>query len=245
MKGERAGQQHANGIGMVQCWCPAGRFLMGSPEDEPGRSPDEKQMETELMCGFWLGKYPVTQGEYQTLIRETPSRVGGDEWVPVTDVSWYEATRFCRVLTQHERASGNLPGEGWAYRLPTGAQWEYACRAGTTGSLNSGKELTRALGRCPNLDELGWYKENSAGSAHAVGDKAPNRWGIHDMHGNVVEWCSDPFAGTWRSGCVLRGGSWESAAGQCRSASRLGEPRTIRRACIGFRVALCPSGAAE
>jgi formylglycine-generating enzyme required for sulfatase activity len=151
----------------------------------------------------------------------------------------------------------SLP-KGYIFDLPTEAQWEYACRAGTTTDLNNGKNLTTEEGSCPNLDEVAWYKKNSD-ETHPVGQKKPNAWGIYDMHGNVKEWCRDMYCEDFYSlrkeyidpyniyGCshvsgrVFRGGSWFDDAGVCRSADRSygGKPWDCNRY-LGFRLALVP-----
>ena len=145
----------------------------------------------------------------------------------------------------------NLIPNGYKFDLPTEAQWEYACRAGTTTSLNSGKNIT-SNGSCYNLDEVGWYSNNSDGYTHEVGQKKPNAWGIYDMHGNVWEWCrdwygdypsasvTDPTGPNGGSNRVLRGGSWFSDARDCRSADRINYYPGSRSNELGFRLALVP-----
>ena len=231
-------------------WIEPGTFMMGSPKGEPGRLTNEELHQVTLTQGYWLGKYEVTQEQYETIMGTNPSDVKEDV-LPVDSVSWNEAMEFCAKLNAQEKAAGRLP-EGYEYSLPTESQWEYACRAGTTTALNSGKNLSDEL-RSPEVDEVGWYWYN-CDETHRVGQKKPNAWGLYDMHGNVQEWCLDwyddhyptypvkdptgPDTGWSR---VLRGGGWDRTAHDCRSANRRhGNPDTTRSANVGFRVALAP-----
>ena len=226
-----------------------GTFIMGSPESELGRCRwgDEKQHQVTLTKRFYLGKYPVTQKEYQAVMGNNPSHFKGDN-LPVEEVSWDDAKRFCSRL--NDLKHNELPA-GYRFDLPTEAQWEYACRAGTTTALNNGLNLTSNI-CCPHLDEVAWYGELLDGETHPVGQKEPNAWGLYDMHGNVWEWCNDwdadypssavtdptgPASGSYR---VMRGGSWDLSAQCCRSASRNGNDPTRRYGSVGFRVALVP-----
>jgi len=228
-------------------WIEPGTFMMGSPTDELGRYDDETQHQVILTQGYWLGKYEVTQAQYEAVMGTNPSDFKGAD-LPVEQVSWNDAVKFCEWLTAQERAAGRLP-EGYEYTLPTEAQWEYACRAGTTTALNSGKNLSNSS-KCSEMDEVGWYKYNSDETTHPVGQKLPNAWGLYDMHGNVWEWCldwygayptssvTDPKGPSTGSRRVVRGGSWYNLAGSCRSANRgNGIPSDISYS-RGFRVAL-------
>ena len=234
-------------VDLRMIWIEPGTFIMGSPKDELGRNSNETQHEVTLTQGYWLGKYEVTQAQYEAVTGSNPSEfIGAD--LPVEDVSWYEARAFCVKLTEIEKAAGRLP-EGYEYTLPTEAQWEYACRAGTTTALNSGKNLSDK-NECPEMDEVGWYRYNSGDQTHSVGQKKMNAWGLYDMHGNVEEWCQDwakdypagaatdptgPETGTYR---IVRGGGWNEDARYCRSASRdISEPDSFWPN-TGFRVAL-------
>ena len=137
-EGSRAGEEMTNGLGMKLCWIPAGEFTMGSPNTEGGRQPErEAQVQVELTYGFWVGKYEVKQEEYEKVVGNNPSHRKGKR-SPVERITWNEAGTFCRKLTEWERKLGKLPA-GWIYRLPTEAQWEYACRAGKKGSVSGGK----------------------------------------------------------------------------------------------------------
>ena len=230
-------------------WIEPGTFTMGSPEDEMGRFDDEAQHEVTLTKGYWLGKYEITQAQYRAIMPSNPSEFTGAD-LPVEQVSWYDAMAFCEKLTEIEKAAGRLP-EGYEYALPTEAQWEYACRAGTTTALNSGKNLSDKE-QCPEMDEVGWYSDNSNGSSHPVGQKQPNAWGLYDMHGNVWEWCldwygdypssavTDPKGASSGSSRVVRGGSCYSYAYYCRSANRSGTRPDNGYIDCGFRVTLSP-----
>jgi len=243
-------------VDLDMIWIEPGTFIMGSPGDELGRLEDESQHQVTLTQGYWLGKYEVTQGQYQAVMGENPSEQQ-DTWgdyhniginYPVYNVSWNDATNFCAKLTAIEREAGRLP-EGYEYTLPTEAQWEYACRAGTTTALNSGKELS-GYWECPEMDEVGWYSGNSSKELYPMGQKQPNAWGLYDMHGNVSEWCLDwygdyptsavtdptgPDTGEYR---MIRGGCWNSNADHCRSAVRYHNLPSRVSSDDGFRVAL-------
>ena len=232
-------------------WIKPGTFMMGSPEYELGRFDEEIQHQVILTQGYWLGKYEVTQAQYEAVMGTNPSYFKGAD-LPVEQVSWYDATNFCAKLTASEKAAGRLPS-GYAYTLPTEAQWEYACRAGTTTAFNNGTNIeTEYQSECPNLDPLAWYRHNSGSKTHPVGQKQPNAWGLYDMHGNVWEWCldwyraypttavTDPVGPSTGSIRVLRGGSWHDYASLCRSAFRYRIDPDGSYYSYGFRVALAP-----
>jgi len=249
--GTKAGQAWSgNGLTMKFCWCPAGRFTMGSPKNEKYRDDDEDQVSVTLSRGFWLGKYEVTQGEWEKLMKTTPwagktyVKEGGD--YAASYISWEDAVKFCVTLTKQDRLSGKLPA-GWSYRLPTEAQWEYACRAGTRTRYSFGDDAS-------GLGDYGWYGAFSDGNAkneqyaHRVGVKVANAWGFHDLHGNVWEWCrdwykknlpggTDPEVTTKAARRVRRGGGWGFAARYCRSALRRRLGPVSRRITLGFRLA--------
>ena len=229
-------------------WINPGTFTMGSPSDELGRWDDEVQHQVTLTQNYWLSDCEVTQGLYEAVMGTNPS-YDVSKWFPVENISWNDAMEFCQKLTAIEKAAGRLP-EGYEYTLPTEAQWEYACRAGTTTALNSGKNLSDEYG-CPEMDEVGWYWYNSD-EPHPVGQKQPNAWGLYDMHGNVWEWCLDyygdypassitdpkgPGTGSYH---VLRGGGWSGVADECRSAYRYYSYPSNWDYSYGFRVALAP-----
>ena len=238
-------------VSLDMIWIEPGTFMMGSPEDELGRDSEKETLhEVTLTTGYWVGKYEVTQSQYETVMGTNPSHnygVGDD--YPVYYVSWNDAMDFCAKLTATEKAAGRLP-VGYEYTLPTEAQWEYACRAGTTTALNNGENLSD-MDKCPEMDEVGWYGYNSDRTSHPAGEKKPNDWDLYDMHGNVQEWCLDwgedeyptspvvdptgPEIGYYR---VLRGGSRSNRAYACRSAYRtyFGSDYTANN--VGFRVAL-------
>lgn len=178
---------------------------------------------------FLLGKYEVTQTQWEAVMGDDPSHFKGENR-PVEQVSWNDVMAFCRKLTERERAAGRLP-DGYEYTLPTEAQWEYACRAGSTGYY--GKLADGTEGK---LDDMGWYGGNSGRQTHDVGQKQPNAWGFYDMHGNVWEWCLDNYSGNLNR--ALRGGCWDNFGGYCRSAGRDWVIADFRFNYLGFRLAL-------
>ena len=237
-------------VDLNMIWIEPGTFIMGSPDGELGKYDDETQHEVTLTKGYWLAKYEVTQAQYEAVMNANPSSFKGAD-LPVEQVSWYDATNFCAKLTAIEKDAGRLP-EGYEYTLPTEAQWEYACRAGTTTALNSGKNLSNKE-ECPEMDEVGWYAYNSGEKTHPVGQKLPNAWGLYDMHGNVEEWCLDGYKENYPSSPVvdpvgpataryrvMRSGdsSWYGIAASCRSAYRNCDTPDDIAWYIGFRVAL-------
>ena len=241
----------SDAVSLDMIWIKPGTFMMGSPKGELGRDDeDEARHQVTLSAGYWLGKYEVTQAQYEAIMGTNPSLFKGTD-LPVGMVTWNDANEFCKKLTAIEKTAGRLP-EGYIYSLPTEAQWEYACRAGTTTALNSGKNITNDYGVCPNMDEVGWYRYNSDSKPHPVGQKQPNAWGLYDMHGNIVEWCLDLYKehyptspvtdpvelNTGDASRVSRGGSWGFDPLWCRSAARLPLEETAED--IGFRVALVP-----
>jgi sulfatase modifying factor 1 len=261
-------------VGPDMVWIPPGTFTMGSPETEAERQltgADETQHEVMISRGFWMGKYEVTQGEYFDVVGSNPSyfrngttpALGGtggpvtNELLhPVEQVSWIDATNYCGLLTERERLAGRLP-VGYEYRLATEAQWEYACRAGTTTSHHYGDELRSGMANFSGEDEYDASTgtiENpqgvDVGRTTAVGSYEPNAWGLYDMHGNVWEWCqdwlgdypagpvTDPTGAETAWGRVVRGGGWNFIASSCRSANRYRYSPDLWYFARGFRVAL-------
>jgi formylglycine-generating enzyme required for sulfatase activity len=229
---------------------PPGTFRMGSPTNEVDRNlvdpviGEGPQTAVTISRGFWMGKYEVTQGEYQAVIGNNPSNFKGDSNRPVETTGWFNATNYCGKLTQRERAAGRISTNS-VYRLPTEAEWEYACRAWTSTRFSYGDDPGYT-----NLTNYAWYTDNAGGTTHSVGQKLPNPWGLYDMHGNVNEWCQDwygPYPGgialdpqgpPMGSDPVFRGGSWGDPARNCRSAFRYSYPPDESDSDIGFRVVL-------
>jgi formylglycine-generating enzyme required for sulfatase activity len=223
-----------SGVVMLMKWCPAGSFLMGSPEDHQYYEY-ENQVPVTLSQGFWMAQTQVTQAQWQAVMGNHPSHFRGEN-LPVEKVSWHDAQEFVSKIN----AGFALP-DGMQMTLPTEAQWEYAARAGETGPYSGG-----------TLDEVAWYDGNCEDQTHPVGMKKANAWGLHDMHGNVWEWCADWYddplpGGTDPTGPSsddsrgTRGGSWCSFACDCRAASRFGSYPDTRYNDLGFRPALVPS----
>jgi formylglycine-generating enzyme required for sulfatase activity len=221
---------------------PAGGFLMGSL---PGQGfEDERPLHSVRLPAFWLGQYPVTQAQWQAVMGRLPPCRGRGPHRPVDRVSWHAAQAFCRRLAE-------LTGR--AYRLPSEAEWEYACRAGTTTPFYVGETLTTGLANYVGLhlyraEPEGVYRHGTTD----VGTFPPNAFGLYDMHGNVWEWCADawhddytgapPDGQAWKQRdaavYVLRGGCWHDPPGLCRSAARLRQRATEGEDYFGFRVAL-------
>jgi formylglycine-generating enzyme required for sulfatase activity len=236
------GKPFTNSIGMKFVLILPGTFMMGSPSDEPGRENDERQHRVTLSNGFYMQTTEVTQGQWQSIMSKNPSFFENRaDNGPVETDSWHDCQEFIRSLNQREGTD--------KYRLPTEAEWEYACRAGSTAAFANGDISETGCGHDPNLDAMGWYCGNAGGNTHPVARKNPNAWGLYDMHGNVWEWCQDWY-GDYHSGnvsdpkgpssgkCrVLRGGSWSGDAWICRSARRYGYDPDRSYYSIGFRVA--------
>jgi formylglycine-generating enzyme required for sulfatase activity len=239
-------------VAMDMLWVPAGTFTMGSPTTEAGRASDrEDEHNVSLTQGFYLGKYEVTQAQYEAVMtgvtgdrNATPSNWHGNPNRPVEKVSWDDAQVFLTRLNAQQ--SANIPA-GWAYVLPTESQWEYACRAGTTTAYSWGATIASSNANY-NWDG-GANDGNDFKQTRDVGQYAANPWGFFDMHGNVYEWTADWYA-VYSSGAqtdptgpasgsrrVLRGGSWHHDGAHLRSAKRAdGRPPGDRSNDIGFRV---------
>jgi len=233
---QQSGQSYSenvNGVSLELLAIPAGTFMMGAPQFEMGSFRNECPQHSVSVPGFYMSKYEITQAQWQAVMGSNPSGFRGDTR-PVESVSWNEATEYCKrlsLLTGHQ------------YRLPTEAEWEYACRAGTTGPYAG------------MLDKLAWYSANSGAQTHPVGQAQPNGFGLYDMHGNVWEWCQDvdhenydgaPTDGSaWLRGGdqtrrVLRGGAWNNNANLLRSAYRGASISPGKADYVGFRVVAEP-----
>ena len=225
----KAGVPAVNSVGMRFVPIPAGEFMMGDADNGPTHK-------VTLTQPFSLGTYEVTQEQYEKVMGTNPSYFKGPQ-NPVEKVSWDDAVEFCRKLSA-------MPAEkkaGYVYRLPTEAEWEYACRAGTKTTYSFGDSDSE-------LGDYAWYNENSGNTTHPVGGKKPNPWGLYDMRGNVWEWCqdwygdypsgsvTDPTGSASGSSRVYRGGSWLYNSDYWRSAIRFGDPPDRRDYNLGFRV---------
>lgn len=242
-----------NSLGMRFVRIEPGKFIMGSPETQPGRQEREHAHEVEITRAFYLGVYEVTQAEYRAVLVTNPSHFGRQERResltagerfdrhPVDSVNWHDAVRFCEELSKRDAEQK----AGRRYRLPTEAEWEYACRAGATGIWTWGDD--RKL-----LPEFAWYRHRGSElTTQPVGQKRANAWGLHDMHGNVWEWCSDWYAEDVRDASrqdprgpddglskVIRGGAFQSIPANTRSATRFHDPPDIGDHDVGLRVVL-------
>ncbi|MCA2700147.1 MAG: SUMF1/EgtB/PvdO family nonheme iron enzyme [Microcystis sp. M179S2] len=229
-----------NGVTLEMVGLLAGQFLMGSPDSDPDARDNEKPQHQVKVNSFAIGKYPVTQAQYEAVMGTNPSYFKNNPQNPVEKVNWNDAQAFCRKLSQIT---------GKTYRLPTEAEWEYACRAGTTTRFYFGDNANQ-------LGDYAWYDGNSQAKTHPVGQKKPNAWGLYDMSGNVWEWCEDNwhdnYIGAPTDGSAwlkngndnrspLRGGSWGSYPSLCRSAYRDDGLRRDHYGSDGFRV-VCGAG---
>ena len=242
----------ASGTAMV--YLRGGSFPMGSAKGNSDEAPEHKVSVGALL----MDKYEVTGAQYVTAQMPNPSRWHDHPKNPVEQVRWRDAKQYCneRSLLEKLKPCYNEKTPGWdcdmtanGYRLPTEAEWEYACRAGTDGDYE--------FGSADKLRQFAWFSENGEQKTHPVGQKKPNRWGLHDLYGNVSEWCEDVYSATYYQGSpvadptgppntgaevrrVIRGGSWKASAAQCRSAARQGEKTGDTDACFktdysGFR----------
>lgn len=250
-----------NSLGMRLVLIPNGTFKMGAPSSEKGVESDEIEHEVIIGREFYIGAFEVSQSQFTKVMGFNPSLFQGERIAerdpesgrvlknldslnrPVERVSWEEAVEFCRRLSEFPEEKR----EGRVYRLPTEAEWEYACRAGSQTAFNFGESSL-------TLGNYSWFRWNSNDQTHPVGKKKPNAWGLFDMHGNVWEWCSDwygeypkettidprgPPKGLFR---VFRGGSWCSEDVECRSALRYGCNPANRYDDVGFRLAVSVPG---
>lgn len=246
----QASREITNSIGMKLVLIPKGTFQMGSPIEEEGAGVDEQQHQVTVSQDYYLGLTEVTQGQYEKVMGTNPShfqqRVTGksdSSMYPVEQVSWEDAVEFCQKLSElpEEKTAGRV------YRLPTEAEWECACRAGSKTAYSFG-ESAQSLG------DYAWFAGNANSQTHPVGEKKPNAWGLYDMHGNVWEWCSDwygdypkgavsdPIGPHRGSDRVARGGGWNDEAAGCRSAPRRGGDPAFRNRILGLRLALSSTG---
>jgi len=237
----RSAKTIVNSLGMKLAYISPGQFTMGSPVSEKKHDSDEVAHQVKITRAFYLGTTEVTQAQWLAIMGENASPVTGDD-LPVVKISWQDAVDFCKKLSKQD---------GRSYRLPTEAQWEYACRAGTKTPFAMGITMSAEQANY-NADFV--YGAGTKGAnrkkALPVGSFAPNDWGLYDMHGNVGEWCEDwygdypqtsaadpigPASGKLR---VVRGGSWNEMPEWCRSAYRVKVPPGLATAYIGLRVAL-------
>ena len=262
---EALGAEADEATSLTMLWIPPGRFWMGSPEEEPERRSNEGPQHLVQLQGFFLSQTPITQAQWRQVadwkpnkgerawskkLNPNPSHFKGDQR-PVEQVSWDDAMEFCHRLSQRT---------GRYYTLPSEAQWEYACRAGTTTPFHCGTTINTNLA---NYDGTKVYGDGEKGEHRQqtvdVASFPANPWGLHDMHGNVWEWCADHWHGNyegapedgrawideeakandlkWR---LLRGGSWYGRPGDCRSAFRVGLRPVNRFIAFGFRVCCLP-----
>lgn len=236
-------------------WIPPGSFVMGSPEHESGRNYDEgPTREIDIQDGFWMGRYPVTQEQWEQVMGDNPSNFQRSCNLPVENVSIDNCEAF--LVTLNDLYSQQYAGG--KFRLPTECEWEYACRAGTDTRFYFGDDIGYK-----ELQDYAWYKDNSGNETHPVGKKKPNRLGLYDMHGNVWELCDSVYTPRYYSGDtgespepliegiarypVARGGSWYSAAASCRAAYRYTATAALGQygvrglsSTIGFRVIFEP-----
>ena len=231
----RPEETYTNSIGMKLIYIPPGDFMMGSKDGDSDEKPIHK---VYISRGFYLSTTEVTQAQYKAVMGENPSYFKGDN-NPVEQVNWYDANDFCKILSQKE---------GKTYTLPTEAEWEYSCRAGTSTRYSFGDSES-------SLDDYAWYTSNSYDKTHPVGLKKPNAFGLYDMHGNVWEWCRDGYdPGYYNRGTimdpevwpnnesrVLRGGCWANDASACRSMLRFWDDSDAKFIDYGFRVVMSVS----
>jgi len=273
MRGKDPGEvRDDNGLKLKLVWCPPGFFNMGEVQqiEKPARQDadgaDEKSGDSEdaaasppgdkigtvrvlVTRGYWLGKCEVTQAEWKQIMGTEPWKnkkfIKEGNAFPATHVRWDDVMEFCRRLTKQEREAGRLP-EGWNYTLPSEAEWERACRARTETTWSFGNDESK-------MDQYAWFRDSiEIGEfARPAGRKKPNPWGLHDMHGNVWEWCRDWYTDKLPGGRdpetkdegrfrVVRGGAWRDIAVHCQSGSRYHFPSDGHDYDLGFRVALMP-----
>ncbi len=224
----KPGDMVANSVGMKLAWIPAGEFSMGSPAEEALREGDERRHLVRIAQPFRMSTTEVTQAQWSAVMGPRKCAFEGADR-PIDSVSWTDAAAFCQKLSQME---------GKTYRLPTEAEWEYACRAGATGAFGGPEKPV----------DLAWFDDNSGDATHSVGTRRPNAWGLFDLHGNVAEWCGDRYDADYSApaegdaaasrGRVTRGGSYASFAAGLRCAARSSAPESYGLKFTGFRVVL-------
>jgi sulfatase modifying factor 1 len=229
-----------NSIGMKFVWIPPGSFVMGSPKEEKERSDNETQHKVTLTRGFYMGVYTVTQEQWKEIMGNNPSQFKGEKNLPVEMVSWDDCQEFIKKMRKKDKKP---------YRLPSEAEWEFCCRAGTTTPFHFGETIS--------TDQANYFGEAVYGNGKKgiyrkkttpVGSFPANAWGLHDMHGNVLQWCQDMYGDYPQKDVVdptgpekgevpvLRGGSWNLYPDGCRSAYRLWDVPDHRNDTFGFRL---------
>lgn len=263
IQGTTAGERTINSVNIPFCWCPPGKFTMGSPDQESHRHDDEGQVEVTFEHGFWISQHEVTEAEYKLITNRSPRSSLGENY-PAADMRSGDARRFAEMLTKREKEAGQIPDD-WEYAMPTEAQWEYACRAGTSTSFCFGdsEQMLPEFGNFADKQLLSFDPSEYRYANSRLDDSFPtlapvesyraNSWGIYDMHGNAWEWCLDEYSpklpggknpqGPERGngqGRVIRGGSWLSHYHYCRSAMRNAHHDLNSAPYIGIRIVLCP-----
>ncbi len=235
-----------NILGMQFVLISPGKFIMGSPSKEPGRTIFEEQNEVFIQQPFYIQTTEVTQRQWENVMEDNPSVFSAcGENCPVENVSWVDAQNFIKKLSQMDSSS--------RYRLPTEAEWELVCRSGSTTAFSSGDFVSFECHKDNVLNEIAWYHCNSHGKTHPVAQKYPNQWGVYDMHGNVSEWCQDVYVTNYAkilsgdiedldfvADRVSRNCSYNDTAVSCRSAARVNFQPDVRSNAIGFRLAREP-----
>jgi formylglycine-generating enzyme required for sulfatase activity len=240
VQGKNAGDEWVNSMGVVFCWCPPGKYTAGSPEGTPGRHPDEQQREVIIKDGFWLSKYELTLSQQMSKRRAGHRTIARRKLDPATMINHDDAKAMTRHFSESERKAGRLFPD-WQYSLPTEDQWEYAARAGTTTKWYFGDNVD-LLPQHANFADKAWYDTGDvfSNAAHRilndgvtklarVGSYKPNPWGLHDMHGNVAEWCINT---------AIRGGSWVSSTQNTRIAFRHSFSSRNEQNFIGYRIVI-------
>jgi sulfatase modifying factor 1 len=240
---KRPPQPFTNSFGMKFVWIPPGNFVMGSPNSEAERSDDEIQHKVTLSKGFYMAVHLVTQEQWQAVMGNNPSHFKGEKSLPVDQVSWGDCQEFIKKLREKDKKP---------YRLPTEAEWEFCCRAGTKTPFHFGDTISTEQA---NYNGDFTYGDGKKGVCRKkttpVGSFPANASGLHDMHGNVWQWCQDwygdypqndvvdPQGAEKGESRVLRGGSWDDSPGYCRSAYRYGFGPGVRDDDVGFRLCFC------